>query len=213
MVVIPDPMLARESLHPPFSDPDWIYEIKHDGYRCLAAVDPGVLDDPARVRLRTKGRANCTAWFPEIARGLACIPGGPHIIDGEAAVIGEHGVSDFNALQERARKRRWYKGAPQVTFCAFDLLMQDGQDLTQEPLTERKARLEQLLACSQNPDVLVVGMLPAEERVFHAMVAAGLKIEGLVAKRKDSTYRPGQRTDDWVKIKRPGWQEGRKWRG
>jgi len=53
------------------------------------------------------------------------------------------------------------------------------------------------------------GVLPADEHIFQAMVAAGIQVEGVMAKRKLSPYRPGVRSDDWLKIKRPGWQEGR----
>lgn len=205
-------MHAPERLMAPFTADDWIYEVKIDGFRCLAGVEPGAPGDARRVQLRTKSGANCTAWFPEIARGLACLAGGPHVIDGEAAVLGEHGVSDYNRLQERARHRRWYPGAPAVTLCAFDLLIHDGQDVMALALVERKARLAQLLAPCERAAVMFLGELPADAAVFHAMVAAGLKVEGVVAKRKASAYRPGVRSDDWRKIKRPNWMEGRRWR-
>jgi len=154
MLTIPAPMHAPERLVQPFTSPDWIYEIKHDGYRCLAGIEPGEPGDAARVQLRTKSGADCTKWFPEIARGLACLPGGPQVIDGEAAVLGEHGVSDFNLLQERARHRRWYPGAPAVTYCAFDLLVHDGENVMALPLIERKARLQQLVAPCERGAVL-----------------------------------------------------------
>jgi bifunctional non-homologous end joining protein LigD len=206
-------MHAPEQLVQPFTDPDWIMEIKMDGYRCMAGIEPGAPGELARVQLRTKSGANCTAWFPEVARALACLPGGPHVLDGEVAVLDENGVSDFNRLQERARKRRWYHGAPLVTYCAFDLLIHDGQDVMALPLTERKARLQALLAPCERGAVMFLGDLPADARVFWAMVGVGLKVEGVVAKRKDSTYQPGVRSPDWKKIKRLGWQEGRIWRG
>lgn len=211
-------MHAPEQLRAAFTDPDWLYELKFDGYRCLAGIeaDDGheIGDDvvamAARVVLRTKSGADCTAWFPEVMRALARLPGGPHVIDGEACVLREDGTSDFNALQERARRRRWYPGAPRVTLCAFDLLVHDGQRVIDLPLVERKARLQQLL--EGVPGVLFVKDLPADADVFQAMVAAELKIEGVMAKRRASTYQSGARSRDWVKIKRPGWQEGRIWR-
>jgi bifunctional non-homologous end joining protein LigD len=208
----PAPMQAPERLVQPFSSPDWLYEIKHDGFRCLAGIEPGEPGDVARVQLRTKTGTDCTAWFPEIARGLAVIPGGPHIIDGEAAVLGADGVSDFNRMMERARRRRWYSGAPPVALCAFDLLLHTGEPVLQLPLVERKARLEALLAPCARVAVMFVGELPADELLFHAMVAAGLKVEGVMAKLRTSPYRPGVRSDDWRKIKRPDWMEGRRWR-
>lgn len=200
-------MHAPELLHAPFTSDEWLYEIKHDGYRCMAGIEAD-----GSVTLRTKSGADCTAWFPEVVQVLTQIPGGPHVIDGEACVLREDGTSDFNVLQERARKRRWYPGGPAVTYCAFDLLIEGGKDVMGLPLVERKARLEHLLGSCARGAVLFLGELPADERLFHAMVAAGLKVEGVMAKRKDSTYQPGVRSPDWRKIKRPGWQEGRLWR-
>jgi bifunctional non-homologous end joining protein LigD len=98
------------------------------------------------TQLRTKSGADCTRWFPEIADLLAVLPGGPHVIDGEACVLDEIGRSDFERLQDRARRRRWYAGADQVTFCAFDLLYLDGRNLMAAPLVERKAMLR---SCSR----------------------------------------------------------------
>lgn len=215
-------MQAPEALRKPFASPDWLYELKFDGYRCMAGIeaDDGFkpegedkyLQQALRVRLQTKSGADCTTWFPEVVEVLAKLPGGPHVIDGEACVLRPDGVSDFNAFQERARRRRWYPGAPQVTLCAFDLLLHNGQRITGLPLVERKERLEQLLASVPKQAVLYVGNLPADPAVFHAMVAAELPIEGVMAKRRASTYQPGVRSPDWVKIKRAGWQEGRVWR-
>jgi ATP-dependent DNA ligase len=212
VITFPAPMHAPEALRQPFTDPEWIYEIKFDGYRCLAGIEDGEPGDAARVELRTKNGANCTAWFPEVGRSLACIAGGPHVLDGEVCVLGPDGVCDFNQLQERARKRRWYKGAPLVTYCAFDLLIEGRESIMDRPLMERKERLKELLApCTGG--VLFIGDLPADATLFQAMVNAGLKIEGVMAKRRNSTYRPGVRSREWAKVKRPGWQEGRIWRG
>lgn len=206
MIATPAPMQAPETLHAAFTDPDWIYEIKFDGYRCLAAIDAG------DVQLRTKAGRDCTKWYPEVVDALARLPGGPHVIDGEACVLGPDGVSDFNLLQERARRRRGYPGAPPVTLCAFDILVHDGRDVMALPLLERKALLQQLLAGQPKRALLYVDHLPADAQLFAAMVGAGLPIEGVVAKHAASAYLPGVRSDWWRKIKRPGWREGRRWR-
>lgn len=198
-------MQAPEQLFAPFSLPDWLYEIKFDGYRTMAGVQGG------EVKLQTKSGADCTKWFPEIAKALATLPGGPHILDGEACVMRPDGTSDFNLLQERARRRKWYPGAPVVTYCVFDLLVHHGKLTVNMPLVERKALLEGLVAGVAG--ILFVKDLDADANVFQAMVKAGLQIEGVVAKRRASLYWPGARMDDWRKIKRPGWQEGRRWRG
>jgi bifunctional non-homologous end joining protein LigD len=206
VVHIPAPMQAPDQLYKPFTSADWIYEIKYDGYRCLAGIEAG------QVRLRTKALRDCTDWFPEIALALAAVPGGPHVIDGEACVLGEHGVSDFNRLQERARRRRRVSGAPAVTLCAFDLLQLHGQPTVTLPLEERKELLRELLAGVPRIHVLYVDHLPADAALFAAMVQAGLPIEGVMAKRRESPYLPGVRSDSWRKVKRPGWRDGRIWK-
>lgn len=188
----------------PFTSPDWLYEIKFDGYRCLARAGGA---EP--VELRTKSGADCTRWYPEVAEALARVAGGPHVIDGEVCVLDDLGRSDFNALQERSARRRRYPGCRLVTYCAFDLLFEDGRSIMGLPLVERKERLGRLLAGVG--DVLVVGDLPADAALFGQAVEP-LQLEGFVAKRRASVYTPGMRSPDWLKIKRKGWQDGRTWR-
>jgi bifunctional non-homologous end joining protein LigD len=213
LIAIPAPMHAPDQIFAPFTSPDWVYELKFDGYRCMAGVDAGRAEgaEPVeRVRLLTKSGADCTKWYPEVVRALASLPGGPHVIDGEACVLRADGTSDFNLLQERARRRKWYAGAPVITYCVFDLLAHDGRLTMNLPLVRRKQLLQELVAGV--PGILFVQDLDADANFFKAMVGAGLQIEGVMAKRRDSHYRPGVRSDDWRKIKRPGWQEGRRWR-
>jgi bifunctional non-homologous end joining protein LigD len=188
-----------------FTDPAWLYEIKFDGYRTLAGFG-----GRAAVQLRTKRGADCTRWYPEVAELLASLPGGPHVIDAEACVLDDIGRSDFNRLQERARRRCWYKDCDQVTLCAFDLLVHDGGNIMGLPLTDRKACLAKMLAKVPKQVLLYVGDFSADEGLFNEVVLA-LKLEGFVAKRKASLYEPGQRSPDWRKMKRPGWLEGRAW--
>jgi bifunctional non-homologous end joining protein LigD len=195
MLTIPAPMLAVRG-GKPFTSPDWLYEIKFDGYRCMARAG-----EAEPVELHTRNGRNCTGWYPEVAEVLAKVPGGPHVIDGEACVLDDVGRSDFNCLQVRAARRRWYPGCNPVTYCAFDLLFEDGRNMMGLPLAHRKARLEQLL--KGIPGVLVVGDLPAQAELF-AQAVVPLLLEGFVAKRRDSTYRPGERSRDWLKIKRRG---------
>jgi bifunctional non-homologous end joining protein LigD len=187
-------MLLDERPIPPFDQPGWIYEIKWDGYRIVAGIERGV------VQLATKNGANATKWFPEVVAGLAKLRGGPHVLDGEVCVLDELGRSDFNRLQDRARRRRWYEGADPVVFCAFDLLTRDGRSLITLPVESRKAQLAELLSPAP-PSVLYLGHFEADEgrRIFEH--AKELKLEGLVAKRLGSPYRPGVRSPDWVKCK------------
>jgi ATP-dependent DNA ligase len=83
-----------------------------------------------------------------------------------------------------------------VTLCTFDILERGGQRVTDLPLVRRKQLLEELLSDLPKTAVMFVGDLPADTDIFQAMVAAGLKIEGVVAKRKASTYQPGVRSPD-----------------
>src|SRR5690349_4280843 len=81
-------------------EPGWNYELKYDGYRTLAEFGQG------SCRLKTRKGADATKWFPEVTDSLAEIPGGPYITDGEVCVLDEYGRSDFDALQDRASRRR-----------------------------------------------------------------------------------------------------------
>lgn len=179
----------------PFTSPEWLYEIKFDGYRCLARAG----GEP--TELHTKNGNDCTAWYPEVAMALAKVGGGPHVLDGEACVLDELGRSNFDCLHARAAHRRWYAGCDPVTFCAFDLLFENGRNIMGLPLVERKARLERLLVGV--PGVLVVRDLPAEADLFNHAVEP-LLLQGFVAKRRVSIYTPGVRSRDWLKIKRKG---------
>jgi bifunctional non-homologous end joining protein LigD len=201
MLAIPAPMRATDG-GKPFTSPGWIFEVKYDGYRCLTragSVGP--------TELRTKSGVDCTKWFPEVAGLLASLPGGPHVIDGEICVLDDFGRSDFERLQARARRRCWYAGCNQVTLCAFDLLYLDGRNVMALPLAKRKTMLQQLLA-PLAPKLVIVSEIPAESGLIE-QVMHGVKQEAFVAKRLASSYLPGMISRDWLKIKRPGWQEGR----
>lgn len=180
----------------PFDDTAWLYEIKFDGYRMLAEVDG------PHVYLQSRNGANATGWFPEVVASLAGIGGGRHVIDGEMCVLDDIGRSDFNRLHARARMRGWRPGADLVAFCVFDVLVHSGLNVMGLPLIERKKRLGKLFS-AKPPSTLVVSDFEGEGRLLYDQ-AVQLKLEGIVAKRKDSRYVPGQRTADWLKIKRPG---------
>ncbi|QFZ87645.1 hypothetical protein GFK26_18250 [Variovorax paradoxus] len=179
-----------------FDEPGWLYEIKFDGYRVAAEFD-------GEVRLRTRNGTDCTKWFPEITQALAKVKGGQYIVDGEMCVLDELGRSDFDKLHDRARRRRWYEGASPVVYCVFDLLVYRGVDISQQPLVQRKAALAKLFKPAK-PGILVVRHFDDQpQRIFEEAVIP-LKLEGLVAKRAASTYQPGVRSTDWVKVKRKG---------
>ncbi|MGJ7497181.1 hypothetical protein ACSFA8_19135 [Variovorax sp. RT4R15] len=180
-----------------FGEPGWIYELKFDGYRLLAEFGSG------KVKLRTRNGADATRWFPELGRSLQEIEGGPFVTDGEVCVLDELGRSDFDRLQDRASRRRWYEGADPVTYAAFDLLVDKGQDITAAPLLERKAKLADLLT-PPLPNILMVGHFEEGGEDLFKTAVHTLELEGLVAKRMASIYTPGSRTRDWVKVKRKG---------
>lgn len=99
----------------PFSHPDWIFEIKHDGYRLMASTG----DDP---RLKTRSGADATKWVPEITKCMAKAKSPPAVFDGEVCILDEFGRADFERLQRRARMRCWKQGAELVIYAVFDLL-------------------------------------------------------------------------------------------
>lgn len=183
-MALPDmrPMLATLT-DKPFDSPDWQFEIKHDGYRILAYIDNGT------VRLHTRKGIDYTAKFPAIAEVLNKWKT-QTIIDGEIVVLNEKGVSDFNALQN-------YRGGP-VYYYVFDLLHYKGKDYTGEPLRRRQAMLKKILPKSQ---VLRFTDSVVGEGLAMFALAEQHGLEGLIAKRIDSVYRPGARTKDWLKIK------------
>jgi ATP-dependent DNA ligase len=214
-------MRAAEQPFAPFSSPDWLYELKFDGYRCIAGIDANS-DEPlaqqmragdTRVRLLTKAGDECTSWDPAIVHDLDLLPGGPHVIDGLACVLREDGTSDLHSLQHRVRRRMRIPVTPSVTLCCFDLLVCNGKSTLHLPLVRRKELLWELIALIDDPKpaLFFVKDLPADANLFRSMTlpktqgGSGLVIEGVIAKRRDSTYRPGVRSDDWRKITRHGW--------
>jgi bifunctional non-homologous end joining protein LigD len=203
-LVMPQPMRASEGGQP-FTDPEWMVEVKYEGYRCLARAGGGTCTE-----LRAKGGTDCTHRFPEIADLLSGLRGGPHVIDGQACMSDEIGRASFESLQARAPGRRGHPGGEPATLCAFDLLYLDGRNVMALPLVERKAMLEQLLAPLREK-LTIVADFPAHAAFFEQAVL-GAKAEGFVAKRLASPYLPGVRSPDWIEFKRPACQEGRIWR-
>lgn len=161
------------------------------------------------AELCTKSGTNCTAWYPELTQALSKLPGGPHVIDGEVCVLDDIGRSDFKRLHERAKHRRWFLGCDPVNLCAFDLLFEDGRNIMGLPLMERKARLARLV--QRVASVVLVGDLPAQAELFEGAVEPLL--EDFLAKRCASTYQPGVRSSDWLKIKRMGAVTPERFRG
>src|SRR5450755_1936862 len=168
--------------------PDWIHEVKHDGYRLI------VQRDNKRVRLFTRNGHDWTDRYPLIVEAALRNRSSSFVIDGEAVLLGVDGVSDFNGLHSRRHD-------DEVQLYAFDVLALDGEDLRKLPLTMRKTNLARLLA--RRPDGIFVAPFEAGEigpDLFRKACEFGL--EGLVSKHRDRAYRAGT-SPNWLKVKNP----------
>lgn len=180
-----------------FEDPDWIYEMKWDGERCIAYLDPGGGTD-----LRNKRQIQMLPKVPELAE-LHKQARKPCILDGELMCMVD-GKPNFEAIQRRSLMSNRYKIELEskrypATFVAFDCLYYDGQDLTMQPLTKRKQALKR--AVKESPRLAISRTFDAAqaEPLFALSKQQGL--EGVVAKKKDSLYFQGKRVRTWAKIK------------
>lgn len=122
-------------------------------------------------------------------------------------MLDDIGRTNFDALHARARRRRWTPGDESVTFCMFDLLVIEGRNVMKQPIEIRKALLAQFLSCA--PAHILFSKHLSSDDVEDPVSwlyahAVELELEGVVAKRKGSVYSPGERSPDWIKIKRPG---------
>jgi bifunctional non-homologous end joining protein LigD len=166
---------------------NWMFEMKYDGYRALAAIAGD------QVRIFTRNANDWTDKFRPLVEPLSRLTTGAALLDGEIVAF-KDGRTDFSTLKEALSS-----GAA-LTYFVFDLLEENGEDLTGLPLSERKARLEKLLGKRSNRDVVQFSahIAGVGEKFFRAMCEGGF--EGVVAKLATSPYR-GERTRDWLKIK------------
>jgi bifunctional non-homologous end joining protein LigD len=194
---VPLPMLATSGDLPPEDEDDsWGYEFKWDGVRAVAAVHGGVLG------LTSRKGTDITVRYPEVGRLPAALAGHDAVVDGEIVAMDEQGRPDFGALQNRMHRTgpevpRLAAVKP-VTFLVFDLLAWDGEDVTGRPYAERRERLD-ALGLSGHRWVATPWFRGGGAGVHAASQENGL--EGVVAKRLASPYRPGVRSPDWRKIK------------
>jgi bifunctional non-homologous end joining protein LigD len=169
----------------PFSDPDWIFERKLDGVRCLAHRDRNGL------RLVSRTDRTMNGDYPELVEALQHEPYDDFVIDGEVVAFDSQGITSFSRLQRRHREQ------VAIFYYAFDLLRLGGEDVRELPLRERKARLRRALRFKGR-----VRFSPHRnehgEELFRDACRKGL--EGLMAKRADSPYR-ATRSSDWRKLK------------
>jgi bifunctional non-homologous end joining protein LigD len=185
------PMAARVVDRLPEGD-DWMYEVKFDGYRAL------LMKDGTQVRLRSRNDKDLTHTYRSIAAAGAKLKARRAIVDGEIVALDPDGRPSFQALQHRGA----HPGHT-IVFYAFDLLHLDDDDFTSLPLDRRRERLPAVLDGS---GVLLSIELPGvAQQVIDAVTRLGL--EGVVAKRRSSKYRPGERNTAWVKLKLDRQQE------
>jgi bifunctional non-homologous end joining protein LigD len=183
----PAPMLATLT-EAPFDSPDWVYEVKWDGYRIMAELGPGA------TILHSRRGQDYTDRFQPVADDLAPLRV-PALIDGEVVVVDDAGRPSFQDLQNYLRTQQG-----RLVYCAFDLVHLAGRDLTALPLTTRKHLLKRVFGLVHGPRLQysdeVVGQGTA---LFTSARQQGL--EGVIAKRADSRYQLGRRSRDWLKFK------------
>jgi DNA ligase D-like protein (predicted ligase) len=173
-----------------FSDPAWIYERKLDGIRCLATKGD------KRVDLRSRNDLSLNGRFPEIAAALEADPATNLVIDGEVVAF-DGPQTSFSRLQQRGEH------PTPVFFYVFDILRDGGEDVTKQPLRERKARLRKALAFD-DPIRFTTHRNGDGEAFYKEACRKGW--EGLIAKRADAPYTHG-RSRDWLKFKCSAEQE------
>lgn len=204
------PMMAT-LVKEPFDDARWIFEPKWDGVRAIATCSE------SETMLLSRRQNDITKTYPELAKlhdRLVCFDA---IVDGEIVAM-HKGRPSFERLQSRINLQnerdiaRIAKQIP-VSFVAYDLLYLDGRSLLKAPLEERKGLLEELVVVSDN--VQVSPVMPEEGTTLYE-AACAQNLEGIVAKKLGSTYRPGKRGKEWLKIKTTldadlvigGWSKG-----
>ncbi len=189
-----EPMLAVAS--EPFDADDFVFEIKMDGIRGLAAVER------RRWQLWGRGLVDYQSRYPEM-EVLRRLPAGT-VVDGELVVL-RQGRADFPAVLRRHQlsdplKIRQRSRISPVTFVLFDLLSYRSRNLMDQPLAERRARLAEIVGKADCPQLLFSDGISGSGRVFFEQVV-GQGHEGVVAKHLASRYAPGRRVGDWRKIK------------
>jgi len=179
------PMLATLA-QKPFDHPDWVFEMKWDGYRAIAEIENGA------VRLYSRNGISYEKKFSPVFDDLKSL----HmqaVLDGEIVVVDREGHPDFQMLQDYQKSRKGH-----LVYYVFDLLYIEGHDLTALPLAARKAILKKILPPS--PTVKISDHIPAEGVAFFKVVKEA-SLEGIIAKLTSSHYAAGKRSNQWLKIK------------
>ncbi|PYR36496.1 MAG: hypothetical protein DMF93_19810 [Acidobacteria bacterium] len=178
------PMMATRAAALP-SGAEWSYEVKWDGYRAQAAKNGDA------VLLASRNLKDITRQFPSVAAAVSRLDAATALVDGEIVALDASGRPSFQALHH------WSVEGLSLVYYAFDLLHLNGRDLTRRPLDERRAALRDVV---DDSGVLLSDALPGTpSQIADAVQELGL--EGVVAKKRRSTYAPGRRSDAWVKVR------------
>jgi DNA ligase D-like protein (predicted ligase)/DNA ligase D-like protein (predicted 3'-phosphoesterase) len=186
------PMLAQHT-EKPFNSEDWIFEVKWDGIRAISYVDGG-------LSVRSRNDRELRYNFPELEELKSLTENS--VIDGEIVVM-KGGKSDFQALSERSKTSsiesvKYLRQTSPATYIVFDILEKDGNPLVQLPLIERKRLLKEYVR--EGSYVVLSAYVETEGEAYYK-AALAKSMEGVMAKKKDSTYEPGARSANWLKIK------------
>jgi len=169
--------------------PNWLHEVKYDGYRIVARkAGEG-------ITLFSRSGLDWTVRFPAIAKALLTLPAESALLDGEVAFVLPSGITDFKSLQEHIDSPH-----PAIRYFVFDLLSLDGRDLRKKSLKERRALLGRLMSAKGISNYLVYAdyVEGSGPEFFREACEHGL--EGIMSKRADAPYRSG-RGKDWFKVK------------
>ena len=182
-----EPMQALLVESPPRGD--WLYEIKFDGFRAIA------LKGGSEARVLSRNEKDFGAKFPEVLESISDLKVKDAVLDGEIVALDAQGISSFQLLQafELGEER------PPIFYYAFDLLRLNGKDLRETPLNQRKDKLGRLL--KNSPGVIRLSSSMEGNATQLLDRARGLGLEGLIGKRKESTYESGRRSGAWIKLK------------
>lgn len=188
-------MLAT-SIDEAFDDPEWLFEIKWDGYRAIAFLEDG------KVRLVSRSQNELTAQFRELQSLPHSVKAKTAVLDGEIVALDDEGRASFSLMQQRTGLRRpGQRVAPRhevpILYYVFDLLYLDGYDLRRVPLEQRKATLAEIVTSG---DTLRFSDHYPGQGIGLFEVAKQRGLEGILAKRRRSIYEE-RRTRDWLKIK------------
>ena len=189
--------MKPETRERPFNRAGWVFELKYDGFRMLAAGGAG------EARLFYKSGHDATRIFPELAQGIAALPWRGLLLDGEAVTLDDQGRPHFQRLQRRGLRTRLADvqhaaAASPATLFVFDLLACEGFDLRPLPLERRKEILRRVVPPG-DPWIRLSEEVPERGEDLYAAVA-GMGLEGIVAKRAGSPYRSGY-SADWLKVR------------